>query len=285
MKTNRSIAAAMLTGAIMIAPSHAVSGQIVAQLPQGDPAKKLAVLHMQEVYISQIVASVCFVDAGVEAERNRVIAYAARDAFQNTLPDIVAEVNALDSSNPAVRRLKREIESKKEMWYRFRVFFERELKAENPSADVLAQLSLVEGNLTTSIEKIYRLVKKKMAKEGKVDLGTMLQEQATFNMVFKAQRAVTEACLVAAGVGDALERAKLGEAVEHLEQELSVAAQSPIVSGDTKALIPAWQAILEELRSLATGGKPAPDLLPRLDELQNQWEAAMGVSNMISATG
>ncbi|MEM9784677.1 MAG: hypothetical protein AAF899_19675, partial [Pseudomonadota bacterium] len=254
-------------------------------LPKGDPARKLAVLHMQEVHISQIVTSVCFVDAGIRRDEHRAMAYAARDAFEATLPDIVSEIAALDAKDPAVRHLQREIGKKKEMWYRFRVFVDRELKAEEPSTDVLAQLALMEGNLISAIERVYRVVKRKMAKSGEVDLATIMQEQATFNLVFKAQRVIEESCLVASGVGDALERAKLGEAIEHFEQELSVASDSPLVGEEAKAVIPTWQGLVDELRALSAGGTPAPDLLPRLLDLQQRWNTALGLESLMTAVG
>ncbi|MEM6487674.1 MAG: hypothetical protein AAF677_05280 [Pseudomonadota bacterium] len=257
----------------------------VSQLPQGDPARKLAVLHLQEVHISRIVASVCFVDAGVDPDRHRQIAYTSRDMFEATLPDLAADVAALDPKDPAVRRLQGEFGKKKKLWYRFRVFFEHELKAEEPSPDVLAQLALMEGGLNSAIERLYRLVKKKMAKRGQIDLAQQIQERSTFALIFKAQRVVEEACLVSIGAGDALERAKLGEAIEHLEQELEDAASGALVDASVKALIPRWTPLLQELRGLATGDSPADDLLPRLQELQDQWEGAMNLDGMFSALG
>ncbi|MEL6265196.1 MAG: hypothetical protein AAFR52_06035 [Pseudomonadota bacterium] len=248
-----------------------------AQLPQGDPARKLMMLHFQEVNLAQMVASVCYVDAGVQPDKYRVIAYASRDRFDNTLPDIVEEAKRLDPNHSSYRQMQRQLKRKARQWKTLKRMVEGELEAEHPSPDVLARMSEMVEGLEGTIEKTYRMVKKKMQKEGLVDQATLEQEQATFNLAFSAKHLMSEACLVAQGAGGSLERAKLFEAVERMERELLVAVDSPLVGDEVKALVPAWQAMTVELRALAGGAPPASDLLIRLDALQDQWEASLDI--------
>lgn len=252
----------------------------IAQLPQGDPARKLAVLHYQEILLERMVSGVCFVDAGIEAERHRADVYDARDRFEKTLPDIVAEVNNLDPQNPTARRLQREIERKRELWYRFRIFVERELKAETPRPDVLAQMALLEDGLAGTVEKIYRVVRRDLTKKGTVTLADTIEENGAFTRLYTAERMVKEACIVAMGGGDALERAKLDEAINYLERTLDDDEGSMLAPAKVKSLVPAWRALMPELRALVQGEAASPDLLARLDALRAEWSAAVGAPGL-----
>ncbi|MEM7528624.1 MAG: hypothetical protein AAF416_13225 [Pseudomonadota bacterium] len=258
-------------------PGAATSSEVLAQLPQGDPARKLAVLHWQEVHLEEMVASACYVSAGVEADANRNAAYVARDAFEATLPDIMAEVSSLDGKNPAVRRIKREIADKKDQWYRFRIFLETGLKAETPAPDKLSQLALLEEALVDGIEDVYKAVRRKAAKQGTIALADSVIESAGFNRVFAANRLVKTTCLIMAGRGDTLDQQKLSGSLEKMERQLDIDESSLITKPAVKELIPAWRAVMPRLRTALESGQKDAELLAELRSLAAQWTNASGV--------
>ncbi|MGF1552870.1 MAG: hypothetical protein ACFBWO_10260 [Paracoccaceae bacterium] len=276
----RRAALGLVLGLGMAAPALGWESAELAQLPQGDPARKLAILHHQEALLEQIVTSVCYVDAGLAPERHRALAYAARDRFEATLPDIAAEIARLDPKHPSARRLQREIAKKTERWYRFRVLVEGELKAAEPSPEALFQITGLEEGLVGMIERAYKLVRRDMIKSGKLALADTIAESATFHHVFLVQRLAKETCLVVEGAGGAYERAKLGEAIGYVDQMLEADARSLVVDPTLKALIPEWQALMPEIRALREGGAAAPDLLVRLEALVERWGEAAGAPSL-----
>ncbi|MEO1721925.1 MAG: hypothetical protein AAFR84_05930 [Pseudomonadota bacterium] len=271
----RSLLSAALLLAIA-APSAALSSDVVAQLPKGDPARKLAVLHWQEVHLEEMVASTCYVEAGVDAEINRTIAYGARDAFEATLPDIIAEVAALDQTSAAVRHLKRKIDSKKDDWYRFRVFLEGALKNDKAEPEQLARLALLEESLVSGIEDVYRAVKRKAAKSGTVALADNITESAGFNRVFAASRLVKYTCLKMAGPGDALDREKFAAALDTMEKQLEVEENSLVTSAAVKELIPEWRLLMPRMRAALEADGQDDALLTEIKSLAQRWIDASG---------
>ncbi|MEL6768756.1 MAG: hypothetical protein AAFP17_16360 [Pseudomonadota bacterium] len=259
------------------APTTALASEQTAQLPQGDPARKIAVLHWQEVHLEDMVASACYAKAGVNAETNRAAAYAARDAFEATLPDIIAEVDTLDPGNSAVRHLKRKLGQKKDQWYRFRVVLEGGLKAQNPGPQELAQLALMEVGLVDGIEDVYRSVKRKAAKMGTVNLADDIAESAGFSRVFASSRLMKTACLVTAGAGDALDRQKFSEALDTMDKQIDVDEQSLITKAEVRELVPAWREMMPRLRAALEAGKADDALLAELETLSEAWKKASGV--------
>ncbi|MEM9763607.1 MAG: hypothetical protein AAF968_14065 [Pseudomonadota bacterium] len=274
--SRRALFGAALVSAVYV-PSVALSSDETAQLPQGDPARKIAVLHWQEVHLEDMVASACYAKAGVNAEANRAAAYAARDAFEATLPDIIAEVDTLDPSNSAVRHLKRKLSQKKDQWYRFRVVLEGGLKAENAGAKELGELALMEVGLVEGIEDVYRAVKRKAAKMGTVNLADDIAESAGFSRVFASSRLMKTACLVSAGAGDAFDRQKLAAALDTMEKQLDVDETLLITKAEVRELVPAWREMMPRLRAALEAGKPDDALLAELETLAEAWKKASGV--------
>lgn len=248
----------------------------VAALPKGDPVRKLVILHWQEVLLERIVKGVCYVDAGVEVERNKQIVFASRDVFERTLPDIVDEVKNLDPKSPLAKSLKRSIDKKQKHWFRFRVFFEKELKDHAPEDSVLGQVALMEQGLVKTVERVYKAVRREAIKKGDVTLADTLQEQSGFSRVFMAETMIKEACMVSLGEGGSMEREKLREAVFTFEKVLNADEKSIVAPKDVKALIPQWRELIPALYAMADGKPAAPGILEKLDELEHKWATASG---------
>ncbi|MEM7499638.1 MAG: hypothetical protein AAF371_16820 [Pseudomonadota bacterium] len=246
-------------------------------LTQENIANKLAMIHLKEVLLNRIVKSVCFIDAGVEADRNRQVVYEARDEFERSLADIKREVANLDQSLPAVRSLNRQLDKKTDQWFRMRVYLDRELKEHSPSESVLGQIVLMENGIEKVIGRSFKVLKKEAASEGKITLGDMIQEERTFERVMLAEKMVKEACLVAMEEGGAMERAYLSEVVMHFENNLTIEETSPLSPKLVKEMVPQWRAVLPRVRSLAEGQGADDTLLRDLDALKHEWFEVSGV--------
>lgn len=248
-----------------------VSATAVGAISAEQTARKLALVHDQEVALERIVSGVCLMDAGHDVEANRARVVAARDTFEATLPLIKAEIAGLDPKLPAARTLQRQIDKKVEHWFRFRVFLDREMKAHASADSVLGELALMEEGLARTIERVYKVLKKNAAKHGEITMAEQIAEAAAFEHLFRAERMVKEACLVTLGEGGAEERAKLGEAVDHFALELDAEEQAITTPPAARAMIDDWRALLPEVRAMARGEAPAADLLSRLDALNRAW--------------
>ncbi|MEL7346152.1 MAG: hypothetical protein AAFN17_00210 [Pseudomonadota bacterium] len=278
--------AAMMAAAIVVeapAPASAAEPQY-AQLPQGDPKRKLMILHWQEVLLERIVKGACFVSAGVEVDRNRAIVTAARDRFERTLPDIEAEIRAMDPANPTVKRLNRSIDKKRKQWFRFRVALDQAIKDEG-NKDAVDQVALMEIGLMKYVDQVYKALRRDLMKKGDVNLEDVLQEVSAFQRVFLSDVMVREACLVSIGIGGQTERLKLLEAVESFEKQLATDEVSPAAPGAVKDMVPAWRSIMPEIRALTNGDQPPVDLLRRLEELKHNWSEASGEPALGLAVG
>ncbi|MEM6942286.1 MAG: hypothetical protein AAF565_00865, partial [Pseudomonadota bacterium] len=152
------------------------------------------------------------------------------------------------------------------------VVLERELKAETPSPEALSQIALVEENLVGSIDRVYKVVKRKAMKSGQVDLGAAINENQSFQRRYLATKLVKSTCLVSAGIGDALARAKLGEAIEHFDAQLASDAGSILASEEIKAQIAGWQAILPALRDVAAGKPLDAGVIEEMQRLRSDWQ-------------
>lgn len=275
----------LAAAAIAQAPGQAAADPQYAQLPQGDPKRKLMILHWQEVMLERIVKGVCFVQAGVEADRNRAIVYEARDRFQATLPDIEAEVRRLDPKNPTAKRLTRSLEKKRKQWFRFRVLVDRAMADGGLEQGMLAQIALMETGIVKYVDQIYKAVRRDLMKKGDVNLQDVVAESTSFERVYLADQMVREACMVAVGEGGQTERLKLLEAVETFEKQLASDEAAPAVPAEVKAMVPTWRAIMPEIRGLSEGNGAGGDLLKRLESIKHNWSEAAGEPDMGSSVG
>lgn len=287
MLTNKALAAIALTSALMGASTtvRAIEIADLAQLPKGDPVRKLVILHWQEVQLERITKGLCYVDAGIERDKNEQIIRTAGAAFEKTLPDIEYEIKQLDSKSPIVKSLQRNIEKKRKKWFQLRTIYERELKAARPSKEALGDVALLEQNLLKTIEKTFKVVRRKATKEGKATLADSLQESSTFNRVFTAERLVKQACFVSIGAGADVARMKLADAVVSFDKLLDSDLSSPITPAEIKELVPEWKAILPRVMQVAQGGAPDDDLLRELDRLKSLWGQASGEPELGTASG
>lgn len=286
VKSKSALFALAVAAAVAVCiPGESVAGQSYAQLPQGDPKRKLMILHWQEVLLERMVKGSCFVQAGVEADRNRAVVYAARDSFERTLPDIEAEVRNLNPNDPTTKRLTRGIEKKRKQWFRFRALLDQTMAEQTPTEGALAQIALMEIGIVKYVDQIYKAVRRKMMKQGEVKLEDLLQEATGFQRVYLADQMVREACMVAMDEGGQLERLKLLEAVETFSKQLDSDEAAPAVPAEVKALVPTWRAILPEIRSLTEGQTAPADLLKRLESIKHEWSEASGEPVIGNAVG
>ncbi|MEM6679880.1 MAG: hypothetical protein AAF675_18610 [Pseudomonadota bacterium] len=252
-------------------------------LQEENVAAKLAKIHFQVEQLNRMVKGVCFVDAGVNVERNRATVYAARDAFEETLPEIRAEVAKLDPKNPAKRPLERSLKKKTDQWFRFRIFLDREMKAGSPDAGALGQIAMMEIGLEKSIERAFKVIRRQAIKENNVSMAELIEESTIFDRVVLAEKMVKEACLVSLKEGGSHERALLGEAIMHFEKVLEVEEKSLLASPPVKALIPEWRSILPRVQVLTTGTDADERLLEDLDALKQEWFDVSGIKALLKS--
>ncbi|MEM7499227.1 MAG: hypothetical protein AAF371_14695 [Pseudomonadota bacterium] len=275
MKATRNTAVKTLAGVALcavFATSAAAEG-----LTSESVAKKLELLHQKEVLLNRIVKSVCFIDAGIEVERNKEAVYQARDEFERSLAEIKAEIAALDQSLSAVRSLSKNFEKKNEQWFKFRVYLDREMKDHSPESSVLGQIALLETGIEKAVERTFKFLEKEAARRGDITLGDMIQENQSFERVIVAEKMVKEACMVAMKQGGAEERAVLAEAIMHFENELTVEEGSALTPPKVKAMVPRWRDMLPRVRLLSEGSEPDENLLQDLDALKHEWFEVSGV--------
>lgn len=234
--------------------------------------QKLKLLKWQDVMLERVVKDVCLIKSGVEADRNRAEFIDARDRFESAFGDMQAMVAASDQNNPAVKRLTRDLATKRKQWFQLRVMIDRELKAPEPTPTALGQMRLVQTGLSQAVDKAYKVVSRKLMKTGEVTLADVVQDAAEFENAFLAERLVGEACLVKHGAGDAN---ALKTTLVMFGQKLQGELANPAATPEAKALIPAWQAVLPEVMA-AADGTPADDLLKRLSALEHEWKNAIG---------